>query len=193
MLCTKLYNYTEACKIVAGGISNILIFDPADFNFTQAAPNADGTINPYTAIALNAGATAAAGAKMLAISFKNGQAQYTWNKNADTAAYEHTLNLTKRSVAGITLTNFLMSLDAATECCGIGVIIRTNDNKIFVMGEKYVNNSEIIGFNVRHGASTGDSGQAFSDASVANIQLIGSYSRLLNEYTGTWASVEALK
>lgn len=59
MLCVQLKNYTRACGGVTGGISDILVFDPNDFNFTQGADVA-GAKAPYSAMALRTGSGAVA-------------------------------------------------------------------------------------------------------------------------------------
>jgi hypothetical protein len=59
MLCVQLKNYTRACGGVTGGISDILTFDPNDFNFTQAGP-ISGVAQPYTAVSLRTGSGATA-------------------------------------------------------------------------------------------------------------------------------------
>jgi hypothetical protein len=58
MLCVQLKGYTRACGGVTGGISDIAIFDPSDYDFTQTTTA--GVKGPYTAVALKPGAGAAA-------------------------------------------------------------------------------------------------------------------------------------
>ena len=59
MICVTLHERVRACGGVAGGISDILLFDPNDFNFTQAAP-VSGLAQKYSAVALRAGSGATA-------------------------------------------------------------------------------------------------------------------------------------
>lgn len=59
MLCTQILAYNQACGPVTGGISDILIGDPYDYNFTQVAPIA-GVPQPYSVVALRAGTGATA-------------------------------------------------------------------------------------------------------------------------------------
>jgi hypothetical protein len=67
MLCVTLHERIRSCGGVSGGISDILLFDPNDFNFSQAGPVA-GLAQKYSAVALRAGsgvtatATVASGA-----------------------------------------------------------------------------------------------------------------------------------
>lgn len=182
----------QSCGGTTGGVSDAAIFDPSDFNFTQAAA-VSGVAQPYTAIALRAGATAVGGAKVFLINFQQDEAEYTWKQSVKgcSVKYEHQLTLQLNNNSQ-DLTTFLQSLDAAGCCCGLGVIIRLNSGKIFVMGEKYVGGSAIPRFTIKQDGSDGTSGKLFDDANVGNLILKGSYTRPLYEYTGTWASIEAL-
>lgn len=192
MLCIKLSSYARACGSVSGGISDILVYDPADFDFTQAAP-VDGVKQPYTAIELMTGATAIGGAKMFNISFLRDEASWDWTQSVKgcSTKYEHKFNF-QLPENSHNLATFLEALDAASCCCGLGMIIRLNDGTIFVAGEKYVNGSSISRFSVVHNGSTGTTGKLYDDFNGGNIVLAGSYSRSLYEFVGTWADVEAL-
>lgn len=192
MLCVSVKNYTRACGPVTGGISDILIGDPNDFNFTQA-PAVSGVSQPYTAVALRAGATAEDGAKLYQVKFNDGEAQRTWSqtRNGCSTKYEHKITAQLPQLCQ-DLTTFLQGLASAGCCCGLLVVIRHNDGKIFVAGEKYVNASAIPKFNVVMDGAEGDSGKALNDFNGANVVLKADYSRDLFEYTGTWASLEAL-
>lgn len=191
MLCVQLTGYNRACGGVTGGISDLLIFDPNDYNFTQAAPVA-GVAQVYTAVALRTGATLVGGAKMYAMNFQIEEAEWTWkqSRKACSTKYDHEFKfqLVENSH---TLTTFLQALDAASCCCGLGMIIRTNNGKIFVAGEKYVNASAITRFSVTQDGSDGTTGKVFDDPNVGNIVLKGAYSRNLYEYTAAWSTLEA--
>jgi hypothetical protein len=93
---------------------------------------------------------------------------------------------------GQTLTTFLQALDAAGCCCGLGMAIRLNSGKILIAGEKYVSGASITRFTMKQDGSDGTSGKLYDDLNGGNIHIKGSYSRNLYEYTGTWASLEAL-
>ncbi len=189
MLCVTLQSYERTCGPVTGGISNIALFDPNDFNFTQAAP-VSGVAQPYTAVATRVGAESA---KMYPISFNDNEAQRTWSQTRNGCSYKFEHNITAQlPQLNHELTTFLQSLSAAGCCCGLGVIIRHNDGKIFVAGEKYVSAASIPKFNVVMDGSEGDSGKAYDDFNGANVVLKASYSRDLYEYTGAWSSIEAL-
>jgi hypothetical protein len=187
MICVSLQSYVRACAGVTGGVSDIMVFDPSDFNFTQSPSN-----GPYTAVALRTGASQASGGLMFPISFNQDEANRAWTQSRKGCAvkYEHTVNAQLPQLSNA-LTNFLQSMDAAGCCCGIGIAIRHNDGKIFIMGEKYVGGSSIGRFTVTMDGATGDSGKLMDDFNGANVVFKGSYSRDLREYTGTWATLEA--
>ncbi|WPV66279.1 hypothetical protein [Chitinophaga sp. LS1] len=188
MLCFVAQGYTRPCGGVTGGISDIAIFDPSDFNFTQVSAGA-----PYSAIALRAGATAEDGAKMYLVNFQPDQAEWKWkqSKNGCATKYEHEFDFQLPENSTL-LTNFLQAIDSAGCCCGLGLAIRLNSGKIFIAGEKYVGGASIPKFIVAQDGSDGSSGKVFDDFNGGNIVLKGNYSRNLREYSGTWASLEAL-
>lgn len=192
MLCVQVKSYVQACGGVTGGISDLTIADPNDFDFTQAAPVA-GVKQPYTAVALRPGATAVGGAKVFTISFQQDEAEWTWKQSVKgcSVKYEHEIKaqLNNNSQA---LTTFLESLDSAGCCCGLLLIIRLNSGKILVAGEKYVNAAAIQRFTMKQDGSDGTSGKLFDDFNGGNLVIKGSYLRNLYEYTGSWASIEAL-
>ncbi len=192
MLCVQLKNYTRACGAVTGGISDIVIFDPNDFDFTQAAKVA-GVSQPYTAVALREGATSAGGAKVFLINFQQDEAEWTWKQSVTgcSTKYEHEFKF-QLPENGMNLTTFLEALDAASCCCGLGMAIRLNSGKIFLAGEKYVNSSAQPRFTLKNDGSEGGSGKLYDDFNGGNITLKGSYSRNLYEYTGGWEDFEAL-
>lgn len=192
MLCVSLRNYTRACGSVTGGMSDMLIFDPSDFNFTQGAAVA-GALPAYSAIALRAGATAIGGAKMFLISFQQDEADWVFKQSVKGCAtkYEHDFQFQLPDTSQ-TLTTFQQALDAAGCCCGLGMIIRLNSGRIFVAGERYVNGSSITRFTIKQDGSQGGSGKVYDDFNGGNLTLKGSYSRNLYEYGGAWADIEAL-
>lgn len=188
MLCVLLSGYTRPCGGVTGGISDIAIFDPSDYNFTQTTAT-----SPYSAVAIRAGATPEDGGKFFVINFQDKEAEWTWKQSKSGCAtkYEHEFKFQLVENSN-TLTNFLQAIDAASCCCGIGIAMRLNSGKIFIAGEKYVNAATITKFTVAQDGSDGTTGKTFDEANVGNIILKGDYSRNLREYSGTWASIEAL-
>lgn len=192
MLCINLKGRVRNCGSVTGGVSDVAIFDPSDYDFTQAAPIA-GAKQPYSAIALRPGATSAGGAKMYTINFQQDEGELTKKQSKKGCAtkyeFEWILQLPEDEQG---LATFLESLDAAGCCCGLGVITRYNSGKIFVAGEKFVNGNSIPRFTVAQDGSEGSSGKLFDDFNGVNLHMKGSYNRPLYEYSGTWASIEAL-
>lgn len=192
MLCFDLKDFTKACAPESGGISDVVVFDPDDFEFTQGADVA-GVKQPYSAIALRTGALPASGALMYNISFVRDEAEWTWKQSVKGCAvkYDHSFNF-QLSGNGQAMTTFLQALDAASCCCGLGMIIRLNNGKILVAGEKWVGTSDIPRFTVLNNGSSGGTGKLYDDPNVGNLVLAGSYSRNLYEYTGSWATIVAL-
>lgn len=193
MLCVTFLNYLRTCAPLSGGISDILAFDPDDFTFTQAAA-VDGVEQPYTAVALRTDAVAADGALMFAIQFTRDEAEWTWKQSVKgcNVKYEHTLTF-QLPENSQTLTTFMQALDAASCCCGIGLIIRLITGKILVAGEKYVNDASIPRFTMINNGSSGGSGKLQDDFNGGTLVLTGSFSRSLFEFTGDWADLEALE
>jgi hypothetical protein len=189
MICVQVKGYDRACGSVTGGLSDVAVFDPFDLNFTQAAA-VSGVAQPYTAVALRDTATSPA---LYIVDFQVDNGEYTWKQSVTgcSVKYEHEwiLQLTENSQD---LTTFLQSLDSGGCCCGIGVAFRLNSGKIFIAGEKYVNESAITKFIIKHDGSDGTSGKLLDDYNGANFHMKGSYSRPLYEYTGTWDSILAL-
>jgi hypothetical protein len=191
MLCVTLKGFVKACGSVTGGISDIGVFDPEDFDFTQAAPVA-GAAQPYTALALRSGATTGTGGKVFLVSFQVEEAEHTWKQSRKgcSVKYEHEFHF-QLNENSQTLTAFLQAMDAAACCCGLGIVIRYNSGKIYIAGEKYVNAVAIPRFTIVQDGSDGTSGKVFDDFNGGNIIFKGSYSRGLYEYTGGWAGIQA--
>ncbi|MFB6453714.1 hypothetical protein ACE38W_00460 [Chitinophaga sp. Hz27] len=188
MLCVKLKDNKRTCTGVSGGISNAVLFDPADFNFTQTTPD-DG----YSAIALREGATAAGGAKMFDFQFQINEAErkVKVSRKGPSVKYEHELSLQVPQLSQ-DRTTFFQMLDAGSTCCGVGMILRHNDGKIFVIGERFVNDEEITKFLLQHDGSDGGSGKQFDDFNGMNVVLKANYTRELVEFTGAWSAITAL-
>lgn len=189
MLCVTLKQYERACGNVTGGISDIAVFDPNDLDFTQAAA-VEGTAQVYTAVAERDGVD---GISIFSVSFQDDEAEWTYTQSITgcSTSYEHEFifQLPENSQS---LTNFQEALDAAGCCCGIGFIMRMNNGKIFVAGEKYVNATAIQKFILKQDGTEGGSGKLFGDFNGANIHLKGTYLRNLYEYTGQWSTIELL-
>lgn len=189
MLCVTLQAFARACAPLSGGISDIVVFDPEDINFTQAAAVA-GVAQPYTALALRAGAELA---KVYNIVFTRDEAEWTWRQSVRgcSVKYEHTFTF-QLPENSQNLTTFLQALDAASCCCGLGMFIRLNTGQVFVAGEKYVNANQVGRFTILNNGSSGTSGKLYDDFNGGTIVLTGPYSRNLYEYTGGWDDITAL-
>ncbi len=189
MLCVTLKPYSRSCGGVTGGIADLAIADPNDLNFTQAAA-VDGVAQPYTAVAERAGVTTPS---VFLVSFQENEAEWTFTQSRTgcSVKYEHewVFQLPENSMA---LTTFQEALDAAGCCCGLLLMFRMNNGKIFVAGEKYVNEASIPKFTVAQDGSEGGSGKLFDDFNGVNVHFKASYSRNLYEFTGTWDSIETL-
>lgn len=180
MLCVALTSYTRPCAGVTGGISNMWIFDPSDFNFTQVNPR-----TPYTVVARRAGATFVGGAKMFPIKFQAKEAEYKFKHSVTgcSVKYEHEVTAQLPDLSD-ELTAYLETLDDAGCCCGLAAIILLNTGKVLVIGEKYVNGNLIPYFEFKMNGSDGGSGKTFDNFNGANVLFKGDYNRGLREFTG---------
>lgn len=194
MLCVKLKAYNKICQRTTGGVSRAWIFDRDDFDFTQAAADADGNKPPYTAIARRAGATAIGGANLFPVLFeyKSGEYRYTQSLNGSSSKYEHIMEFIMPDLDHF-ITQWNEAVDRASACCGIGVIVELNSGKIMVLAEKYVNAAKITEWRMAQNGSTGTSGKLFEDPNGQTTLLTGDYSRSAYEFTGGAAALEALE
>lgn len=186
MLCVILQSYTAPCAATTGGVSDIWVYDPSDFNWTQ-----DNTTKSYTAVAQRVGAETG---KMYLLKFERKEAEFKFkqSKNGCSVKYEFDIDAKLPNLSQ-ELTNYLSSLDAAGCCCGLGLVIRLNSGKIFVIGEKYVNSNTIPYFEVVMQDSEGGSGRKFDDFNGATVKFKGEYSRMVNEFTGDIAVIEGFQ
>jgi hypothetical protein len=189
MLAITVAGYTAACGPVSGGVSRIWVFDPADFDFTQA-----GAKDPYTAVARRAGATSVGGAKMFPITFAEEEAELKFTKTTGIVSnkYEHSVEATLPNLSN-DITEFMMVMDEGGVCAGLGLIIELNSGKIFVMGERYVNASAMKRFKVKLTDATGQSGKKWDDLNGANVIFKGNFDRGLLEFTGGAAAIIAFE
>lgn len=185
MLCVKLKSYNAACGATSGGVSNVWFYDPTDYNFTQAAAGADGTPGTYTAITLREGATLAGGAKMFPVKFQRKEAEFLMKQTVAgcSVKWDYEFNAQLPNISH-DLNTFLMSLDAAGCCCGLGMIVRYNSGKIFVAGERFVNGEEIPYFELKQDGTELNSGKTFSDFNGAMMAIKGEYGRPAFEFSG---------
>lgn len=194
MLCIRLKGFDQACQKTTGGVSKIWIYDRDDFNFTQAANDADGSKGKYTAIARRDGATSDGGANLYPVKFqfKEAEYKYTQSLNGASVKYEHSLEFLISNLSHV-ISTWNDAVDSAAACCGIGVIVQLNSGVIFVLGEKYVNTEEIPEWRIAQSGSTGTSGKLYEDPNGQTTILTGDYSRSAYEYSGSVASLTALQ
>ncbi len=152
----------------------------------------DGGTIAATETAFTGGVTGSGG-KMYTINFLRDEAEWTWKQSVKgcSVKYEHSFNF-QLPENSQNLTTFLQALDAASCCCGLGMVVRLNDGRIFVAGEKYVNGSAISRFTILNNGSSGGTGKLYDDFNGGNIVLTGPYSRSLYEFDGGWDDIEAL-
>lgn len=191
MLCIDLYPYSRSCDLVTGGVSDIWVFDPEDFDFTQSGNTG---VTAYSVVARRTGATSAGGALMYRMRFSPNEAQRTFNRTMQgcSVQYEHIVTCPMPQLS-LQLGNLIRSFDRASCCCGIGLVVRHNDSKIFIGGESYVNGTRIPNFQMKLMDTTGDSGKAFSDFNGANMQFKGMYSRPMIEFSGGMSAITAME
>ena len=84
MLCVTLQSYTAPCAATTGGVSDIWVYDPSDFNWTQ-----DNTTKSYTAVAQRVGAETG---KMYLLKFERKEAEFKFkqSKNFNNQSFETT-------------------------------------------------------------------------------------------------------
>lgn len=195
-LKTAINNLTSVHGFTVTGAAAVLtVIAPASYG---ASPNTkhlivdDGGTITATETAFTGGVTGTGG-KLYNIKFQRDEAQWTWTHSVKgcSVKYEHkfAFQLPELSHAQTVL---LQAFDAASCCCGLGIVMRMNTGAIFIAGEKYVNSNAIPRFTIGQNGSTGDSGKLYDDANAGNIVLLGNYTRMLYEFSGTWADIESL-
>jgi hypothetical protein len=195
MLCVKLKNYDVACASTSGGVSRAWIFDRDDFDFTQAAADADGNKPEYTAIARRAGVTAEGGGNLFPVKFTYKEAAYSYTQslnNGTSVKYEHNVEFLLSDLSHA-ITQWNEAVDRASACCGIGVILELYSGKVIVLAEKYVNGSSIREWRMQQNGSTGTTGKLFEDQNGQQTKLVGDFNRGAYEFTGGTAALEALQ
>lgn len=138
------------------------------------------------------GATAAGGAYLYeidsledSIGFELSQA----NADGSVSSWEYLISA-KMAQFCQQMTNFNKKIDAAAQCCQLGFVIRQNDGKIFIAGEKYVNDLRIVKFKLRQDGSKITSGKKFTEFNGQDLSIKGSYLRPAYEFTGGIAAIQ---
>lgn len=193
MLCVRLKSMDRVCKPTSGGVSRIWIFDRDDFDFTQAAADADGNKAKYTAITLRSGATSDGG-NLFPVKFQRDEAEYryTHSLTGSSVKYEHVVEFLLPDLDHF-ITQWNERVDAASACCGIGMIVELNSGVILVLGERYVNGTAQREWKIAQNGSTGTSGRLLEDANGQTTLLTGNYYRGAYEYSGTIESLTDLE
>ena len=156
--------------------------------FTVTTPGTGYTSAPTVVIA-----AVGASANMYPVTFQQDEAEWKFTQSRKGCSVKYDIELDFQLPQNShTLSTYMQALDAAGCCCGLGIVIRQNDGKIFIAGEKYVNGSTIPRFTMAQDGSNGGSGKLIDDPNAANMVIKGSNSRNLYEYTGDYASIEAL-
>lgn len=193
MLCITLKAFDRPCASTTGGVSRIWIFDRDDLNFTQGGADANGSLPAYSAVALRGGATLDGGGLFVVkFQYKEAEYKYTQSLNGASSNYAHELDFLLADL-GQFITNWNEKVDAASTCCGIGMIIELNSGKIIVVGEKYVNAASIPEWRMGQDGSTGTTGKVGTDSNGQQTVLKGDYRRSAYEFSGGSAALEALE
>lgn len=187
-LCAKLITNKGTCNNTVGGVAKVYLFDPADFDFTQAAPISQ-VVQPYTAIT-----DLGEGSNVYEVTFQRDEAELSYkqtSKKGFFTKYEHQLMCVAPDLSMLQ-TQFNILVDKAGGCCGVGLIVVLNSGKIFVMGENSVNAAPLtVPFFVYQDGTSGTSGKKFDDSNATSIMIKGDYSRSLIEYTGDLSDITA--
>ena len=193
MLCVRLKSFDRICKATSGGVSRVWIFDRDDFDFTQAAADADGNKPKYTAVARRGGADADGG-NLFPVKFQAKEAEYRYTQSltGSSVKYEHVMEFLLADLDHF-ITQWNERVDAASACCGIGIIVELNSGIILVLGEKYVNGSSVREWKIAQNGSTGTSGRLLEDANGQTTLLTGDYYRGAYEFSGLTSALEAFE
>jgi len=189
MLSVSITGYAPPCSNNSGGISRAWVFDPADMDFTQATET-----DPYTAVALVAGATVVGGSGFKPIKFDYLEAEHkaVQSLKGSSNKWAHTLAL-QVPQHGQKLSEFLLKQSIASSCGSLGFVIEQNNGKVIVIGESVVNASTIPVFRIVMDGTEDGSGKAFDDVNGAKLMYKGDYSRPAWEYTGGIDAIIALQ
>lgn len=189
MLCVKFNNLTRECTPSSGGVSRLLIFDPSDFDWTQ-----DPYTKAYTAVARREGADAANPGNdpnlsgfFFDIKFKRKEAEFKFTHSIGASgAPKYASELTALYAAlGQELTNFLINMDAASYCCGIGLAVILNSGVIYILGEGFVNGDFVDPYyEVLHNGTEATSGKLFDDLNGATLKFTSDYGRPPHTFAG---------
>jgi hypothetical protein len=193
MLSCQVQGYTRLCAPVSGGVAELYVGDANDFVFTSGAPDSKGNPTGYDVIALRAGALTASGAFLYKIDSLDETlgVDVTQTNTDGSSSYEYTISARLAQVSQA-MANFNYKLDAAALCCQLIFVWRSNDTKIFVAGEKFVDTDIIVPFKLKNDGSKFTFGKKHTDFNGQDLSVKGNYSRMPYEFTGTWTAMSGL-
>ena len=174
-----------------GATATATVVDGIITAITVTSPGTGYTSAPT--ISFGGGATAANGAYLFEIDSLDdtiGVDMTQSNADGSSNAWEY-LIAAKLAQFSQQMTNFNKKIDAAAACCQLIFVWRNNDGKIFVAGEKYVNNVLIPKFKLRQDGSKIQTGKKFTDSNGQDLSIKGTYSRPAYEYTGGMAALQS--
>lgn len=162
--------------VVAGIVTAITVTSPGT-GYTSAP----------TVVITSATANAAGGAYLYEVDSLEDSINFKATQSYDVAAgvtkwaYEI---IAKAAQLSQRLTNFTEKLDAASTCCQLVFVAIQNDGKIFVAGEKYVNNLPITKWRIRQNGTVIDGGTTFGSFTGGDLKFTGDFKRGPYEFTG---------
>lgn len=188
MLNVVFQKYTKTCASVAGGISRLWLFDPADFDFTVTSTGVAPVlvVKAYTTMTRMAGATFVGGARTFSVPIIAEESERTGkmsSRKGCSVRWEHELTFQLAQLSK-ELTAYLQHLGDASCCAGLGCIIEHFDGKLYVMGEMYNNTVSIPRFFAYMDGTETTSGKVMDDFNGATVKIKAAYTRELHEFTG---------
>lgn len=195
MLTITLAKHNPSCNSNSGGISRAWVADPADFTWTQAAATAAVPYAPYTAVALSAGATLVGGSGFYPINFYYQTAQvkstHSRKNTSNTWAHQFSCYLAQENSD---LINFIGTLQQASTCSSLMIVVEDSNGNIFVYGEAVVNGNPITAiWRMLMDGSEADTGKVFEDDNGISLMVKGNYIRPAIQFTGGLAAIIALQ
>ena len=186
MIGCTIKGYKPTCSAIVGGIGQLYVGDANDFDFTEGEADASGDPTGYVSVAYMTGATSVGGAYLYEItSIIDNLSVDISQSNSEGTSSEYAYEIKARAAQLCqAMTNFTKKLDAASVCCQLLFVWISNDGKVFVAGEKYVNGVQIPRFRFKQDGSKFQSGKLFKDFNGGDLSFKGNYLRLPYEFTG---------
>lgn len=185
MLCVELRKYNKECKATIGGVSYIWNFDPEDVDWTYT-PN-----EGYKAVTSRDVALVPKPFVPSQVERETAYVKFTQTKTGSNISYAYEVGYQLADCSEV-LSDYLVALDTASICCGIGYVFYLNSGKILVVGEKYVNGELIPEFYLEHNGTEGNTGTKKEDFNGATVKVTGTYSRPPREFTESIVVIQDL-